>query len=63
MSSSPKQPKKRKPGKPPIERIIYIIIIVSLVLFGMIKDSEAAAKLIHAVYEAFSILFNTTAYE
>jgi hypothetical protein len=38
-----------------IERTIYILIIITLVAYGF-KDSEAAATLIHAVKEAFSIL-------
>jgi uncharacterized membrane protein YqhA len=38
-----------------IERMVYIGIIMALVVYGF-KDSEAAATLIHAVKEAFSIL-------
>jgi hypothetical protein len=37
------------------ERSIYILIVVILVAYGF-KDSEAAATLIQAVKEAFSIL-------
>ena len=39
-----------------IEWGIYILMIIVLVIYGF-KDSEAAAKLILAVKEAFSILF------
>jgi len=39
-----------------VERGIYILIIIALVIYGF-KDSEAASKLILAVKEAFSILF------
>ena len=38
-----------------VERGIYILIIIFLVIYGL-WDSEAAAKLILAVKEAFSIL-------
>ena len=38
-----------------VERGIYILIIIFLVIYGL-WDSETAAKLILAVKEAFSIL-------
>jgi hypothetical protein len=47
--------KKIKFSRKEIERTIYILIIIALVIYGL-KDSEAAATLIHAVKEAFSIL-------
>ncbi|PXV57421.1 hypothetical protein CLV62_1525 [Dysgonomonas alginatilytica] len=40
-----------------IERAIYMLIVIGLVIYGL-KDSEVSVKLIHAVMEAFSILFN-----
>lgn len=42
-----------------VERIVYILLLIGLVIFGVMKDSEGAARLIHAIYEAFTILFNT----
>ncbi|WP_163319950.1 hypothetical protein [Dysgonomonas sp. 520] len=50
---------KNKISRKRAERIIYIVIIAGLVLFGIFKDSESAAALIRAVKEAFSILFET----
>ena len=50
---------KNKINRKTAERIIYIVIIMGLVLFGIFKDSESAATLIRAVKEAFSILFET----
>lgn len=38
-----------------IERFIYILIIIGLVIYGL-KDSEVAVALINAVIQAFSIL-------
>jgi hypothetical protein len=38
-----------------VERAVYILLIILLVIYGL-KDSEAAAVLINAVREAFSIL-------
>jgi hypothetical protein len=38
-----------------IERAVYILLVILLVIYGL-KDSEAAAVLINAVKEAFSIL-------
>lgn len=40
------------------ERIIYIILIVGLAIYGL-KDSEAAERLIRSVSEAFTILINS----
>lgn len=40
-----------------VERAIYILVVIGLVIYGL-KDSETAIKLIRAVSEAFSILFN-----
>ncbi len=38
------------------ERIVYIVLIAILVLFGMLKDSEAAKVLMEALKNAFSII-------
>ena len=38
------------------ERITYIVLIVILVLFGMLKDSDAAKVLMEALKNAFSII-------
>lgn len=47
---------KLKISRKTAERIVYILIIISLVLYGIFKDSTAADVLIRAVKEAFSIL-------
>ena len=47
---------RRKPSARAQERIVYILIILVLVLYGF-KDSATAELLIRAVKEAFSILF------
>jgi hypothetical protein len=39
-----------------MERMIYILLIVMLVIFGIFKDSGVAEVLIRAVKDAFSIL-------
>lgn len=39
-----------------MERIVYVLLIIVLVIFGMFKDSGAAEVLIQAVKDAFSIL-------
>jgi hypothetical protein len=38
-----------------IERAVYILIIIGLVIYGL-KETEVAVRLIKAVTEAFSIL-------
>lgn len=52
--------KRRRPMKKisrrTMERMIYILLIVMLVIFGIFKDSGAAEVLIRAVKDAFSIL-------
>ena len=45
---------KKKSNK--YERITYIVLIVILVLFGMLKDSDAAKVLMEALKNAFSII-------
>lgn len=47
---------KRKISRQTAERIVYIILIIGLVLYGVFKDSTAAEGLIRAVKEAFTIL-------
>lgn len=39
-----------------LERIVYVLIIIALVIYGL-KDSAAAETMIRAVKEAFTILF------
>ena len=46
----------KKISRPNKERIVYIVLIVVLVIFGIFKDSGAAEVLIRAVKDAFSIL-------
>lgn len=52
--------KRRRPMKKisrrTMERMIYILLIVMLVIFGIFKDSGVAEVLIRAVKDAFSIL-------
>lgn len=40
------------------ERLIYILIIIFLVIYGL-KDSEVAARMIHAVSEAFTVILTS----
>ena len=47
--------KKTKFTQKNLERAVYILIIIALVIYGL-KNSEAAATLITALKEAFSIL-------
>ncbi|MDR2626477.1 MAG: hypothetical protein LBC40_00395 [Dysgonamonadaceae bacterium] len=47
--------KKIKYTQKNVERAIYILLIIVLVFYGL-KNSEAAVALITAVKEAFSIL-------
>jgi hypothetical protein len=47
--------KKIKFTQKNIERTVYILIIIALSIYGL-KDSDAAAKLIIALKDAFSIL-------
>lgn len=44
--------------KKDLERGIFIALIVLLTFYGL-KDIDAAEKLIRALTDAFSILFNT----
>jgi hypothetical protein len=47
--------KKVKFTQKNMERAVYILLIIVLVIYGL-KDSDAAATLMNAVREAFSIL-------
>lgn len=38
------------------ERLLYIGIILLLLLYGLLKDSQVAARLMESVTNAFSIL-------
>lgn len=49
--------KKTKVKRSTVERAIYILIVIGLVIYGL-KDSEVSVKLIRVVMEAFSLLFN-----
>ncbi|MFT0574069.1 hypothetical protein [Bacteroides sp.] len=40
------------------ERLVYILIIIFLVIYGL-KDSEVAARMIHAVSEAFTVILTS----
>ena len=54
--------KRKKITRKAVERTVYIILIVVLVIYGLrdTEFAESATKLIHAVYEAFTILFQTS---
>lgn len=41
-----------------VERLIYILIIILLVIYGL-KDSEVAVRMIHAVSEAFTVILTS----
>lgn len=38
------------------ERVLYILVILGLLLYGLLRDSEVAARLMEAFTNAFSIL-------
>lgn len=38
------------------ERVLYILVILGLLLYGLLRDSEVAARLMVAITNAFSIL-------
>lgn len=46
----------KKISRRTVERMIYILLIIALVIFGIFKNSGAAEVLIRAVKDAFSIL-------
>lgn len=41
-----------------VERLIYIIAILGLAVYGL-KDSEVATKMIESVSNAFSVIITT----
>lgn len=49
------KPRKRI-SRQSAERMLYIGILILLLLYGLLKDSEAAARLIEAIANAFSTL-------
>lgn len=38
------------------ERLLYILVILGLLLYGLLRDSEVATRLMEAITNAFSIL-------
>lgn len=47
---------RRKITRPAVERIIYLILIIVLVIYG-VWNTEAAVSLIEAIKDAFTVLF------
>ena len=47
---------KRKICRRTLERSLYIAVILLLLLYGLFKDSEVAARLMEAITNSFSIL-------
>lgn len=48
-------PRPRISGRT-VERVLYILVILGLLLYGLLRNSEAAARLMEAFTNAFSIL-------
>jgi len=46
----------KKLSRTTIERIIFILLIIILVAHGLLRDSEAAANLLKAITEAFTLI-------
>lgn len=42
-----------------VQWAVYLILLIGLIIYGM-KDSEAAERLIRAITDAFTILFNNS---
>lgn len=38
------------------ERLLYIVLIVILIIYGMLKDSETARMMMQSLKDAFSII-------
>ncbi|WP_300905660.1 hypothetical protein [uncultured Bacteroides sp.] len=38
------------------ERVLYILVILGLLLYGLLRDSEVAARLMEAITNACSVL-------
>lgn len=53
MSENKHRPKLRRRTA---ERLLYILVILGLLLYGLLRDSEVAARLMEAITNAFSIL-------
>ncbi len=53
MSENKKHPKL---SRRTAERVLYILVILGLLLYGLLRDSEVAARLMEAITNAFSIL-------
>ncbi len=53
MSENKKHPKL---SRHTAERVLYILVILGLLLYGLLRDSEVAARLMEAITNAFSIL-------
>lgn len=49
---------RRKISRRTAERTLYIAVILLLLLYGLLKDSEVAARLMEAITNAFSILIH-----
>ena len=47
---------KREISRRTLEQSLYIAVILLLLLYGLFKDSEVAARLMEAITNAFSIL-------
>jgi hypothetical protein len=47
---------QRKISRRTAERLLYITVILLLLLYGLFRDSEVAARLMEAITNAFSIL-------
>lgn len=47
---------RRKISRRTAERMLYIAVILLLLLYGLFRDSEVAARLMEAITNAFSIL-------
>lgn len=51
-----KPERRRRISRRTLERSLYIAVILLLLLYGLFKDSEVAARLMEAITNAFSIL-------
>lgn len=49
--------KEKMSGRRKWERVVYVVLVVGLAVYGVLKDSESAARLLEAVAQAFSVLF------
>ena len=38
------------------ERVLYILVILGVLLYGLLRDSEVAARLMEAITNAYSVL-------